>query len=909
MDETATYRAFDWINRHARVVIVGVLIGALTLGFVGSTIADNDEPNFDPSGEIFDVADRAAETLRSESSIHGATFLVESADGGDVLTAAALTEWLEASKRVRGEDAGAHLVTRYDSDIDASVDGMVSIAEIVEAELPQGLSGATDADVKEALNQVLDPAAPTSSFRFTLSEKATFADGIWVAPAFTAEVVYDEATFATYTDVELWLREVQATVQNGAALTDPIGIAIDGDVTFEEAAEASSPFIFMAVALIVLLIAVVHRSYWSSVVAAVGLGATTLAYHGIAAVVGLKMGSLLLAFIVPIAMVSFGVDFYIHGTGRVRESQVDDGLDRKQAYPAGMKAVSGAMLLAALSSVAAFLSNAVSGTEAIVEFGIGSAIAIATAYVILGQIAPRALVAVESYVGQSPRLRWSKPVYALGQVVVAVIGGLAVALAAVMPSIGTGAVAGLVLLVAVLPAVATKRRNRRAAASGKPMRPEIAGAAHGIRQVGSAVAGLAAKRVIAIPVIVLVGAVSLGLALNVKSGFEINDFLSSDTDFAQSIERTTDQFPSGGEGSSFIFVEGDLTNPAALASLDAAVDQIDASTAEFGRRSNGRLIVGLHAAEIVRMTASSREAIGDLALAGVDLTDADGDGIPDTAEQVRAVYDYVAVHGVPAPGGGVAVQPGEVPEVLFDDGATGQASAIVIQVGSFTDAAIIEPVHDALDAAASDIEAAVPVLTASVSGDVLTQFVGLESFTDSMLVALPLAIVLTLIVAAVVLRSLRFAIAAVIPIGFVVTGVYAFMNVAGYTVNVVTATIAAIAVGVGIDFSTHFTARFREELRGGSDRLSALRRAGEGTGGALVLSAVTSVLGFLVMAMAPTPIFATFGALTAVMVALALVASLVILPSILMLVTPRRHDAVSTVPSPAPLPEPARALA
>ena len=84
--------------------------------------------------------------------------------------------------------------------------------------------------------------------------------------------------------------------------------------------------------------------------------------------------------------------------------------------------------------------------------------------------------------------------------------------------------------------------------------------------------------------------------------------------------------------------------------------------------------------------------------------------------------------------------------------------------------------------------------------------------------------------------------------GFVVAGVYAFMAVFGYTVNVVTATIAAIAVGVGIDFSTHFTARFREELDGEGGRLDAVRRAGAGTGGALVLSALTSVLGFLIMA-------------------------------------------------------------
>jgi predicted RND superfamily exporter protein len=163
------------------------------------------------------------------------------------------------------------------------------------------------------------------------------------------------------------------------------------------------------------------------------------------------------------------------------------------------------------------------------------------------------------------------------------------------------------------------------------------------------------------------------------------------------------------------------------------------------------------------------------------------------------------------------------------------------------------------------------------------------------------------------LRSFRYALVSVVPIGFVVVGVYAFMGVAGYTVNVVTATIAAIAVGVGIDFSTHFTARYREELATHRDRLVAVRRAGEGTGGALVLSAVTSVLGFLVMALAPTPIFATFGLLTAVMVAMSLLVALVVLPSFLVLVTPRQarsaetsdvHDLDLTAPA---IPEPARA--
>ncbi|MCP3990098.1 MAG: MMPL family transporter, partial [Actinomycetia bacterium] len=76
---------------------------------------------------------------------------------------------------------------------------------------------------------------------------------------------------------------------------------------------------------------------------------------------------------------------------------------------------------------------------------------------------------------------------------------------------------------------------------------------------------------------------------------------------------------------------------------------------------------------------------------------------------------------------------------------------------------------------------------------------------------------------------------------------------------------------------------------GEPSRFPALRRAGEGTGGALVLSALTSMGGFLVMSRAPMPIFADFGLLTAVMILFSLIVSLMVLPSLLLLVTPSRQ--------------------
>ena len=291
------YRFFEWVNRHARSVGLAVVLVALTLGVTAPLLANTDEPAFEPSGVVFDLSSRADDTLDSDSTIASATFIVESADGGDVLTAHAFREWRRAADRVRtdSEHAG-HLVTQFDPELGAEVLGVLSIVDLVEEQLPGGLGAATDRDVKAALGRILDPASPTSAMRFTLSERATAAEGIWTAPAFLTVVTYDQATFGSYIDSELWLREVQADLREGAVYTDSIGLAIDFDQTFEEALQASSPFIFLAVALIVLLVAAVHRSYWSAVLVASGLGLTMLAYNGVAALAGLKMGSLLLVF-------------------------------------------------------------------------------------------------------------------------------------------------------------------------------------------------------------------------------------------------------------------------------------------------------------------------------------------------------------------------------------------------------------------------------------------------------------------------------------------------------------------------------------------------------------------------------------------------------------------------------------
>ena len=157
---------------------------------------------------------------------------------------------------------------------------------------------------------------------------------------------------------------------------------------------------------------------------------------------------------------------------------------------------------------------------------------------------------------------------------------------------------------------------------------------------------------------------------------------------------------------------------------------------------------------------------------------------------------------------------------------------------------------------------------------------------------------LCLLVAMIAMRSIRFGIVTIIPMGLVVVWLYAFMYLFGFGLNFVTATIAAVSVGVGIDYAIHMTQRYRQELTRSDDVYQAMGKAAHGTGDALIASAATSILGFTIMAFAPMPMFSSYGILTAVMIFLAVTASLLVLPSLLLLVTSKEgQDPAPTSPT------------
>jgi len=899
---------FSWINNHIGILSIVLVVLAVVGGIVGSLIADTDEPNFSPSGEIYDTEARADDVFESSSSIRDAAFIVDDANGQDVLTQAALLEVLNNSSDVRNDpDNAAHLASVFDQDLGVEIDGVFSLADAVDAALPGGLTSATDADVKIVLADILADGSPIGALRFTLADSATAEEEeigggtvtIWRSPAFLSSVRYDFDSFeggeivdgydsVRESNAQTWLRTVQTTLRGDQQDIRVIGIAIDADITAEEQLTSGAPYIFLAVAIIVFLVGALLRSYFAAVVVATGLSIMLLFYNALLGIASTNMGSALVVFILPITLIAFGVDYFIHGMGRVREAQVD-GEPRSHAYTVGMVAVFGALTLAAATSVAAFLSNAASGIEAIIEFGFAAAVGLTMAYLILGWVSPKVLLAIEERVGPNPADRGLMIGYKLGFLVVAIIAGVVVSMAAMMPQMGAVAVVVFLGLFLLLPMWLTKRRNTRAAAKGRPTTEVIKGAGHGFKAAGTAVHFLARWRVFTLPAVAVLAVMGLYGASRVETAFEFSDFFSPSTDFIQSIERLETYYGGATGGTAYIYVEGDLTDPATIEAMESAIERLDQSDAEFARDLDGELVVSPNAASLVRTTMIVPGAASNVeSVSGVVIVDG-GNGIPDSGEGVRAIYTTSRAEGVVAGDGVTIVRPDHVETFLFEEGDI-QATRLEVRITTFTDDAIILEARRVMEEAAAQLKADIgpAAQTVSVSGEIITQQDTLEAFTSSMVISLPIAIFLTFLIVGFSLRSVRYSIVTVVPILLVVAWVFGYMWLRGITINVITATIAAIAVGVGIDFSTHFTVRFREEFEFEPSRFPALRRAGEGTGGAILLSAITSIIGFGIMATAPTPIFSSFGELMAVMILFAVVVALLVLPSLLIVVTPGR---------------------
>ncbi len=122
-----------------------------------------------------------------------------------------------------------------------------------------------------------------------------------------------------------------------------------------------------------------------------------------------------------------------------------------------------------------------------------------------------------------------------------------------------------------------------------------------------------------------------------------------------------------------------------------------------------------------------------------------------------------------------------------------------------------------------------------------------------------------------------------LPVGLVLAWTFGTMAATGIPLNPVTATLAALSIGIAVPFMLHVASRFVEERRAADGVVPALRRTAERTGGALVGSALTTAIGFGVLTTSTLVPFEQLGYVIVFVIGFSLVAAVLVLPSLLVL--------------------------
>ena len=307
------------------------------------------------------------------------------------------------------------------------------------------------------------------------------------------------------------------------------------------------------------------------------------------------------------------------------------------------------------------------------------------------------------------------------------------------------------------------------------------------------------------------------------------------------------------DGQVVMYVEGNMRRDNALESLHRASRDPPEEIRRDGRHAETQSLV-----TVIRQRAAENPEFGALVAAN----DHDDNGIPD--DDLPAIYDGLAA----LPGGEEALS-----QFLSDDRRSAQVIYTVDE--SQTNAEI--------SAAADDVAGDYRAEASPTGFAIIFEAAGtliLDTVLQSLLITLVGSSLFLVGIYWLLEGHPSLGVANVLPILVAVVGIVATMRYFGIDFNAINGSILAITIGLGTDYSVHVVHRFADERRERGLE-PALRRTVQGTGGALTGSMLTTVAGIGVLVLALNPVIGNFGLLTAVSVIYAYLASLLVLPSVL----------------------------
>lgn len=156
----------------------------------------------------------------------------------------------------------------------------------------------------------------------------------------------------------------------------------------------------------------------------------------------------------------------------------------------------------------------------------------------------------------------------------------------------------------------------------------------------------------------------------------------------------------------------------------------------------------------------------------------------------------------------------------------------------------------------------------------------LERLFRSQVLTLAVVLAALTLMFLLIFRSIRLALIAIVPNILVTATVFGVMGWFGIPLDLMTITIAAVAMGIAVDDTIHYVHRFRKESRDG-DASGAVRRAHGSVGFAVLYTTLILAAGFASLVFSDFVPSILFGLLTALGLGAAVLYDLTVLPVLL----------------------------
>ena len=831
--------------------VITILVVVLLTGFFGYMAGQAEELSTSFGGELDTPEIQAQSKLGEYFQTSGSQSVFQIiVSGEDVLTVDGYLAWQEINKAVLQSEIYPYLV----KDQGGAVQGFFAPVDFAKAFNPTlNVSAMSDEQFKQLYNQANGQMPPEfKAFAAALlsstydEDKTTASAGLAIVTIDSSLIVEEfggsDGAFIEQPRMEIALFDALSEISIGDIKVSGFSFGLllgnEGDDFLEEIG------LLFGQAFIIILVVLAYiffirprkgfgilksgRRTFSDLLLSLGAillsigwmqGAGTILGPGYLDIIGAPNQ---VSQIAPIILIGLGVDYAIHFTSRYRE-EIGSGNSITGSTSSTLKSVGIALTLATLATIVGFLTNIVSPLPELKDFGI---------------------------------------------------------------LVSTGIFFAFFLVMTFVPAIRTLL-DKRAETKGNISTEAFSSSGESVLNKIAASSGIIPKRLklVALALLVAISGYGYFSFTNLETIFEFTDFLPEDDPVVQTLDLLTEEFGGGFGETTAVLIEGEnLATPEIHNALIESINNLSDKenivvyagnvAAESVIGTVGQLLAPQGAAPGAPPAMPDMELLGTLGSFGVDLMSGsqgiDALRVKDSGD-VQGLYEYL-----------VSTDPEAFLASLYfneESTVTAQQVRITTSAGSLGAAQLRDDIYDAFTPLSS-----LGVSIAATNDAIVTQSVSdliSESQFQSLIFAILASMTFLILYYLIDIRKPFLGVITILPVVAIVMGTYLGMYFLDIPLNPVTSTLSGLAIGIGVPFVIHVTNRFRETLLVAPNPVEAVKTTLKTTGGSLFGSAFTTMAGFGILMTSSLKPFQQMGQVVVVALGFALVASILILPTLL----------------------------